>query len=62
MEVSSDDWESIRTFQTTKLEQKTGIEGDINELRLYLNKLTDKTFLDMREKIIDKINFITFLH
>lgn len=58
MEVSSDDWESIRTFQTTKLEQTMGIEGDINELRLYLNKLTDKTFLDMREKIIDKINSV----
>jgi hypothetical protein len=58
MEVSSDDWESIRNFQTTKIEQKTGIDGDINELRLYLNKLTDKTFLDMREKIIDKINSV----
>jgi hypothetical protein len=58
MEVSADEWESIRTFQTTKLEQKTGIDGDINEIRLYLNKLTDKTFLDMREKIIEKINNI----
>jgi len=56
MEVSSEEWESIRTFQTTKIEQKTGIDGDINELRLYLNKLSDKTFLDMREKIIEKIN------
>ncbi len=58
MEISCDEWESIRTFQTTKIEQKTGIEADINEIRLYLNKLTDKTFLDMREKIIDKINTI----
>ena len=56
MEVSSEEWESIRTFQTTKIEQKTGIEGDINEIRLFLNKMTDKTFLDMREKIIEKIN------
>lgn len=58
MEVSSEEWESIRTFQTTKIEQKTGIDGDINEIRLYLNKLTDKTFLDMREKIINKINAV----
>ena len=43
---------------TTKIEQKTGIDGEINEIRLYLNKLTDKTFLDIREKIIDKINKI----
>jgi len=58
MEISSDEWETIRTFQTTKIEQKTGIDGDINEIRLYLNKLTDKTFLDMREKIINKINSV----
>lgn len=58
IEVSSEEWESIRTFQTTKIEQKTGIDGDINEIRLYLNKLTDKTFLDMREKIINKINSV----
>jgi len=58
MEISSEEWESIRTFQTTKIEQKTGIDGDINEIRLYLNKITDKTFLDMREKIIDKITTV----
>jgi hypothetical protein len=56
MEISNDDWESIRSFQTTKLEQNTGIDSDINALRLYLNKLTDKTFLETREKIIEKIN------
>jgi hypothetical protein len=61
MEISSDEWESIRTFQTTKIEQKTGIDGDINEIRLYLNKLTDKTFLDMREKIIEKINSVCLI-
>ena len=58
MEVSSEKWESTKPFQTTKIEQKTGIDGEINEIRLYLNKLTDKTFLDIREKIIDKINKI----
>jgi hypothetical protein len=58
MEVSSDEWESIRTFQTTKIEQKDGIDGELDQIRLYLNKLTDKTFLDLREKIVDKINKI----
>jgi hypothetical protein len=58
MEVSADEWETIRTFQTTKIEQKSGIDGDINEIRLYLNKLTDKTFFEMREKIINKINLV----
>jgi hypothetical protein len=58
MEISNDDWESIRTFQTTKIEQVTGIDSDVNSLRLYLNKLTDKTFLDTREKIIEKMDTI----
>ena len=58
MEISNEEWESVRNFQVTKIEQKVGIDADINELRLYLNKLTDKTFLDIREKIIDKINLI----
>ena len=58
MEVSSEEWESIRTFQTTKIEQKSGIDGEIDQIRLYLNKLSDKTFLDIREKVIGKINTI----
>lgn len=58
MEVSADEWESLRTFQTTKIEAKSGVDADIDQIRLFLNKLTDKTFLDMREKIIDTINKI----
>lgn len=58
MEISSEEWESIRTFQATKIEQKSGLDADIDQIRLMLNKLTDKTFLDMREKLIDKINTI----
>ena len=58
MEVSADEWESIRTFQATKIEQKSGIDAEIDQIRLFLNKLTDKTFLDIREKVIDKINKI----
>jgi len=58
MEVSSEEWETIRTFQATKIEQKSGIDGEIDQIRLLLNKLTDKTFLDIREKIIDKLNAI----
>lgn len=58
MEVSAEEWESIRTFQATKIEQKSGIDGDIDQIRLQLNKMTDKNFLDVRENITDKINKI----
>lgn len=58
MEISADEWESLRTFQTTKIDVKSGVDADIDQIRLFLNKLTDKTFLDMREKIIVTINKI----
>jgi hypothetical protein len=55
MEITNDEWESLRTFQATKIEQKTGTEGLINQLRLSLNKLTDKTFLQIHSEIINII-------
>ena len=58
MEISAEEWETLRTFQTTKIEQKSGIDADIDQIRLYLNKLTDKNFFDMRDNIIAKINKI----
>ena len=57
-EVSADEWESLRTFQATKIEQKSGIEGEMVQVRLLLNKLSDKTFLDIREQILEKLNYI----
>jgi hypothetical protein len=51
----SDNWENIRSFQVTKVEEKTGIDLHIDQVRLMLNKLTDKTFLDIREKIMNII-------
>jgi hypothetical protein len=37
------------------MEKKIGFDADIDIIRLYFNKLTDKTFLDMRKKIIEQI-------
>jgi hypothetical protein len=56
MEISGDeDWESLRSFQTTKMEQKTGIDALIGQIRLHLNKINDSSFLNMREQIIANI-------
>jgi hypothetical protein len=56
MEIINDnDWEVLRTFQTTKIEKKEGFEAQIDLLRSYLNKLTDKNYIDIRNKIIDTI-------
>ena len=57
-EISNDDWENLRTFQVTKIEQKTGINLHIDQVRLMLNKLTDKTFLDIRDQIINIIEVL----
>jgi hypothetical protein len=56
MEVFNDeDWDSIRNFQTTKIEVKTGIDADFDSIRAYINKMTDKNYIDMRNKIIEVI-------
>jgi len=58
MEVFSDDWETIRNFQATVIEQKTGIDAELSQIRMYLNKLTDKSYTDIREKIVSSIDSI----
>ena len=56
--LNDDDWDSIRTFQTTKIEAKSGIEGDFDSIRSFINKMTDKNYIDMRNKIIEVIDKI----
>jgi len=56
--LNDDDWDSIRTFQTTKIEAKTGIEGDFDSIRSFINKMTDKNYIDMRNKIVEVIDKI----
>ena len=59
MEVLNDDeWGVIRSFQTTKLEDKVGLDAKIDMIRSHLNKMTDKNYIDMRNKIIDIIDSI----
>jgi hypothetical protein len=54
--INDDDWEAIRTFHTTKLEEKAGIDMHIDSVRVYLNKITDKNYIDMRNKIVEFID------
>jgi len=57
---NSQDWSTIRTFQATKIEQKTGIDLDIDKIRLYLNKITDKTLDNNKDKIISIIDELIY--
>lgn len=59
MEINDAEWESrlsSQTFQSTKIEDKVGIYIQIDMIRTYLNKLTDKNYIDMRNKIIEVID------
>jgi hypothetical protein len=54
--LNDDDWNSIRTFQTTKIESKVGIDADFDAIRATINKMTDKNYIDTRNKIIEIID------
>ena len=54
--INDDDWNAIKTFQATKIEEKKGIELDIDNIRVNLNKLTDKNYIDIQNKIVEIIN------
>ena len=45
-----------KIFNATKLVPKTGLAGDIDLIRSYLNKITDRTFVDMKSNIINLLD------
>jgi hypothetical protein len=55
MEISDGDWETIRSFQTTKIEERDGIACEIDNIRSYLNKITDKNYTDLCSRICELI-------
>lgn len=54
--VNDEDWENIRTNKPSNIEEKSGIHNQIDTIRSYLNKLTDKNYKDMRDKISEVID------
>lgn len=56
MEVFNDgEWDTLRTFQTTKIDEKVGIDAEIDLVRSYLNKMSDKNYMDTTSNIINVI-------
>lgn len=58
-DIKTDDWQSIRSFQKTEFVKKDGIEKEIDGIRLLINKLTEKTYDKIIEKLfatLDEIN------
>jgi len=60
-EISNDnEWENIKSstlaFQASKNEEKDGINLQINNIKTYLNKLTDKNYIDIRNKVVELVD------
>ena len=53
--VNDSDWNALKNFQTTKIEEKVGVDIKIDAIRTYLNKLSDKNYIDIRNKVMDTI-------
>ena len=56
--LNEEDWEALRNFQTTKIEEKVDVEAQLDIIRSFLNKITEKNYIDTRNKIIEIINQI----
>jgi hypothetical protein len=54
--------EDLPSFQTTKIETKSGIDADFDTIRTTINKMTDKNYIDMCNKIIEIINKLLLEH
>jgi hypothetical protein len=59
MEVFNDEeWENMKNFQSTKIEQKDGFNLQLDMIRVNLNKMTDKNYVEIKNKIIEIIDNI----
>jgi len=54
--ITEDDWESLRTFQPTKIEEKAGLEKELDSIRSNLNKLSDKNYNNILTELVTIIN------
>ena len=57
-ETNIDDWQTLRSFQKTEFIKKEGIEKEIDCIRALINKLTDKTYDKIIEKLTDTLDII----
>lgn len=51
-----EDWEAVRNFKSTTIEKKEGIDKKIEEMRILLNKITEKNYDNIKDQIIEILN------
>lgn len=54
-QIPNSEWDTILSFQKTEIKKKEGIELSIDNIRSFLNKLTDKTYTSMLTNILKEI-------
>lgn len=55
-QIPNSEWDTILSFQKTEIKKKEGIESSIDNIRSFLNKLTDKTYSTMLANILKEID------
>jgi hypothetical protein len=55
-QIPNNEWDTILSFQKTEIKKKEGIESSIDNIRSFLNKLTDKTYTAMLANILKEID------
>jgi hypothetical protein len=55
-QIPNSEWDTILSFQKTEIKKKEGIESSVDNIRSFLNKLTDKTYDTMLANIFKEID------
>lgn len=55
-EMSEQEWQVLRNFESTKMEQKQGTELSITKITGEMNKLTNDTFDNIVQTVTDEVN------
>jgi hypothetical protein len=56
--ANTENWQSIRSFKKTEITKKEGIQKDIDTIRLLINKLTNKTYDIIIEKLFESLDIM----
>jgi hypothetical protein len=62
VEITDNDWDLLRSYQSTVVVKKQGFDASIERIRIHLNKMTTKTYLDEKEHVIDELDKINSKH
>ena len=54
--INDEDWEAIRNFQKTELIKSEGIQKEIDSIRSLINRITEKTYSLIIEKLTEKLD------